>query len=81
VSDTTAVMHFEMTKRAYVPAGRLENGRPKLELLVDPQDRHLWAGRAGPVQRLVTHARGRAYGFLAAILCQLGIMLTLLFAK
>lgn len=42
---------------------------------------HLWAGRAGPVQRLVTHARGRAYGFLAAILCQLGIMLTLLFAK
>ena len=41
---------------------------------------HLWAGRAGPVQRLVTHARGRAYGFLAAIPCQLGII-ALLFAK
>ena len=40
-----------------------------------------WAGRAGPVQRLVTHARGRAYGFLAAALCQLGIAIALLFAK
>jgi cytochrome c biogenesis protein CcdA len=40
-----------------------------------------WAGRAGPVQRLVTHARGRAYGFLAAIPCQLGIMMALLFAN
>lgn len=40
-----------------------------------------WARRAGPVQRLVTHARGRAYGFLAAIPCQLGIMMALLFAK
>jgi hypothetical protein len=28
---------------------------------------HLWAGRAGPVQRLVTRARGRAYGFLAPL--------------
>ena len=42
---------------------------------------HLWAGRAGPVQRLVTHARGRAYGFLAAVTCQLGFMVALLFAK
>jgi hypothetical protein len=42
---------------------------------------HVWAGRAGPVQRLVTHARGRAYGFLSAVLCQLGITIALLFAK
>jgi len=42
---------------------------------------HFWAGRAGPVQRLVTHARGRAYGFLAAIPCQFGIVIALLFAK
>jgi len=42
---------------------------------------HLWAGRAGPVQRLATHARGRAYGFLAAVGCQLGIIIALLFAK
>jgi len=42
---------------------------------------HLWAGRGGPVQRLATHARGRAYGFLAAVLCQLGIIMALLFAK
>jgi hypothetical protein len=40
-----------------------------------------WARRAGPVQRLVTHARGRAYGFLAAVACQLGIIIALLFAK
>ena len=42
---------------------------------------HFWAGRGGPVQRLVTHARGRAYGFLAAVACQLGIIIALLFAK
>ena len=42
---------------------------------------HVWAGRGGPVQRLVTHAKGRAYGFLAAVLCQLGITIALLFAK
>jgi hypothetical protein len=42
---------------------------------------HVWAGRAGPVERLVTHAKGRAYGFLAAIPCQLGIVTALLFAK
>jgi hypothetical protein len=42
---------------------------------------HVWAGRAGPVQRLVIHARGRAYGFLAAVLCQLGITIALLFPK
>jgi len=42
---------------------------------------HVWAGRAGPVQRLVTHAGGRAYGFLAAVSCQLGIIIALLFAK
>ena len=42
---------------------------------------HVWAGRAGPVQRLVTHARGRAYGFLAAIPCQLGVVIALLSAK
>jgi len=42
----------------------------------------LWAGRAGPIQRLATHARGRAYGFLAAVACQLGIAIAaLLFAK
>jgi len=40
-----------------------------------------WAGRAGAVQRLVTHARGRAYGFLAAVLCQLGIVIALLLAR
>jgi hypothetical protein len=39
---------------------------------------HVWARRAGPVQRLVPHARGRAYGFLAAVLCQLGITIALL---
>jgi len=42
----------------------------------------LWAGRAGPIQRLATHARGRAYGFLAAVACQLGIVIAaLLLAK
>jgi hypothetical protein len=41
----------------------------------------VWAGRAGPVQRLITHARGRAYGFLAVVLCPLGMMIALLFAK
>jgi len=40
-----------------------------------------WAGRAGEVQRLVTHARGRAYGFLAAVLCQLSIVIALLLAR
>lgn len=42
---------------------------------------HFWAGRAGPVQTLVTHARGRAYGYLAAIPCQLGVMIMLLLGK
>jgi len=42
---------------------------------------HFWTRRAGAVQRLVTHARGRAYGFLAAIPCQVGILIALLFAK
>jgi hypothetical protein len=42
---------------------------------------HVWARRVGPVQRLVTHARGRAYGFLTAVLCQLGITIALLFLK
>lgn len=42
---------------------------------------HFWAGRAGPVQRLVTHAKGRAYGFLAATACQLGIVIAILCAK
>jgi hypothetical protein len=42
---------------------------------------HIWSGRAGPVQRLVAYARGRAYGFLAAVACQLGIILALLFVK
>lgn len=41
---------------------------------------HFWR-RAWPVQRLVPHARGRAYGFLAAVACQLGIMAALLFAN
>jgi hypothetical protein len=42
---------------------------------------YVWTGRAGPVQRLVTHAKGRACGLLAAITCQLGIVIALLFAK
>ena len=42
---------------------------------------HVWARQSGPVQKLVAHARGRAYGFLAAVLCQLGIAIALLFAK
>jgi hypothetical protein len=42
---------------------------------------HVWTGKGGPVQRLVTHARGRAYGFLTAVLCQLAISIALLFAK
>ena len=42
---------------------------------------HVWAGRAGPVQKLVTHAKGRACGFLAAVVCQLGITIALLFTK
>ena len=42
---------------------------------------YFWAGRPGQLQRLVTHARGRAYGFLAAVACQLGITIVLLFAK
>jgi hypothetical protein len=40
-----------------------------------------WAVQAGPVERLIPHARGRAYGFFAAVCCQLGITLTMLFAK
>src|SRR5579859_4568550 len=40
-----------------------------------------WTVRAGAVQKLVTHARGRAYGFLAAVLCQLGIVIALLLAR
>jgi hypothetical protein len=40
-----------------------------------------WAGQAGPVQRLVTHAKGRAYGFIAVILCPIGLTIALLFAK
>jgi len=42
---------------------------------------HFWAGRAGPVQRLVPHARGRASGFLAAVPCQLAVVIALVFAK
>jgi len=42
---------------------------------------HVWAGRPGPVQNLVTHAKGRAYGFLAGVLSQLGIAIALLLAK
>ncbi len=34
---------------------------------------HFWAGRAGPIQRLIPHVRGRACGFLAAIPCQRGV--------
>ena len=40
-----------------------------------------WAGREGAVQRLVTHARGKAYGFLASVLCQLGIVIAMLLAR
>lgn len=49
--------------------------------LISLRRAHLWSGRGGPVQRLVTHARGRAYGFLAAVACQLGIIIALLFVK
>ena len=42
---------------------------------------HVWARKAGPIQRLVTHASGRAYGFLAAFACQLVILIALLFAQ
>lgn len=41
----------------------------------------VWAERAGAVQRLVPHARGRAYGFLAATTCQFGITIALLLAR
>jgi hypothetical protein len=41
----------------------------------------IWERQAGPVQKLVAHARGRAYGFLAAVVCQLGIAVALQFAK
>jgi hypothetical protein len=41
----------------------------------------IWARQGGPVQRLVAHARGRAYGLLAAVLCMLGIAVALQFAK
>jgi hypothetical protein len=42
---------------------------------------YCWARRGGAVQRLVAHARGRACGSLAAIPCQLGIVIMLRFAK
>jgi len=38
----------------------------------------VWADRAGPVHRLVPHARGKAYGFFAAITCQFCIIIALL---
>jgi hypothetical protein len=41
---------------------------------------HLWSRRAGPVQRLVPHAKGRACGYLAAVAIQFMIVLILLFA-
>lgn len=41
----------------------------------------VWTRRTAPVQRLVTHAKGRACGFLASIACQIAIILALLFAK
>jgi hypothetical protein len=40
-----------------------------------------WVRRGGPIRRLVAHARGRACGALAAIPCQLGIVIALRFAK
>jgi len=42
---------------------------------------YLWVGRAGPIQKLVAHARGRAYGVFAAVACQLGIVMALLLAN
>ena len=42
---------------------------------------HVWAGRAGPIQRLAPHARGRAYGFIAAAACEFAIVIALVFAK
>jgi hypothetical protein len=42
---------------------------------------YVWAGRGGPVQRLVPHAKGRAYGFLAAVLSQVAITVALLFLR
>ncbi len=76
---------------AAAPEYRARSGAPYMGLVVAIfylfvglnllRKAHVWAGRAGPVQKLVTHTRGRAYGFLAAVLCQLGIMIALLFAK
>lgn len=37
----------------------------------------VWGRRAGPIQRLADHARGRACGALTAVPCQLGLVLVL----
>jgi hypothetical protein len=76
---------------AMAPEYRARAGAPSVGFLVAPfylfmglillGKAHAWARRAGPVQRLIAHARGRACGFLAAVLCQLGITFALLFAK
>ena len=42
---------------------------------------HLWVKRPGALEKLVPHAKGKGYGFLAAVFCQLGILIALLFAK
>ena len=39
---------------------------------------HGWARRSGPIQRLIPGARGRAWGFLTALLCQLAFLALLI---
>ena len=76
---------------AAAPEARARSGAPAIGILVAPfylivgllvlRKARVWARRAGAVQRLIPHARGRAYGFLAAAFCQLGITIPLLLAK
>jgi len=40
-----------------------------------------WAEREGAVQKLVPCAKGRAWGLLASVFCQLGMMIPLFFKK
>ena len=42
---------------------------------------HLWSKRPGPVQRLIPHANGRAYGYIAAVALQLAVAIALLVSK
>ena len=76
---------------AAAPEGRARAGARGIGILVAAfylfvglnllRKAHLWARRVGPVRRLAANARGRAYGFLAAVLCQLSVTTALLSAK